>query len=75
MVLTWWTLQISHLIAALRYIQKNESTANVKLCHVYDETSKIPSELEANHHIVDECYPAITVDLVRSAGAKRGQRS
>lgn len=58
-------MQISHLVAALRYIQKNESTANVKLCHVYNDKSAIPSELEANHRIVDECYPAITVDLVR----------
>lgn len=51
-------------MSALRYIQKNESTANVKLCHVYNETSAVPSELEANFRIVDECFPAITVDLV-----------
>lgn len=57
-------LQIGHLVAALRYIQKNESTANVKLCHVYSKEEEIPSELRANHRIVDEAYPAITVDLV-----------
>lgn len=48
----------------LRYIQENEQTANVKLCHVYQGDGQIPSELEANHRIVDEAYPAITVDLV-----------
>lgn len=48
----------------LSYVRANETTTNVKLVHFYASVDTIPSELEANYKIVDEAFPAITVDLV-----------
>lgn len=50
----------------LRYVAEHENTSNVKLIHFYNEIGDIPSELEANSTIIDEAFPAITVDLVRT---------
>ena len=32
--------------------------------HAYETPDRIPSELEANSKILDEAFPAITIDLI-----------
>lgn len=57
--------ELSTLMEALLYVQRNEpSIGRVILVHCYDSIGEIPTELEANHQLVDEAFPTITVDLV-----------
>ena len=37
--------------------------------HAYETTDRIPSELEANSKILDEAFPAMTIDLVFLKGS------
>lgn len=57
--------QIHTLLEMMLYVQDNEPTSCVKIVHFYESSiESIPSELEANMHIIDEAFPHITVDLV-----------
>ncbi|EJD51231.1 hypothetical protein AURDEDRAFT_83563 [Auricularia subglabra TFB-10046 SS5] len=59
------TDQIDTLLEMMLYIQDNEPTSCVKIVHFYaNSIDTIPSELEANTHIIDEAFPHITVDLL-----------
>lgn len=37
--------------------------------HAYESLQQIPSELEANSKILDEAFPAVTIDLVFLKGS------
>jgi hypothetical protein len=37
--------------------------------HAYEALDRIPSELEANSKILDEAFPAMTIDLVFLKGS------
>ncbi|KZV90196.1 hypothetical protein EXIGLDRAFT_677363 [Exidia glandulosa HHB12029] len=59
------TDQVDELLEMILYVQDNEPTSCVKLIHFYESSiDAIPSELEANMHIIDEAFPHITVDLL-----------
>ncbi|EJD46997.1 hypothetical protein AURDEDRAFT_113597 [Auricularia subglabra TFB-10046 SS5] len=59
------TDQIDTLLEMMLYVQDNEPTSCVKIVHFYaNSIDTIPSELEANTHIIDEAFPHITVDLL-----------
>ncbi|KAH8922094.1 hypothetical protein BT69DRAFT_1220705 [Atractiella rhizophila] len=58
------TDNIHTLLSCLLYVSRNEDTSLVWLIHCYDKIESVPSELEANHKILDEAFPDITVDLV-----------
>jgi hypothetical protein len=36
----------------------------IKVVHLYDRIEDIPSEFESNYRILDEIYPAVTIELV-----------
>ena len=36
----------------------------IKLVHLYGRIEDIPSEFESNYRILDEIYPAVTIELV-----------
>lgn len=72
------TDSLPHLLQALLYLSRNEpSVGHLTLAHCYRSVDAIPAELEANHQLVDEAFPHITVDLVFFDGARsrRGART
>ncbi|KZT52939.1 hypothetical protein CALCODRAFT_458622, partial [Calocera cornea HHB12733] len=52
------------LIHAILYVQQNEATTRIVFIHAYQNADSIPTEMEANCKLVDEGFPAITIDLV-----------
>ncbi len=55
---------ISVLVNALYYIQRNEPTSNCKLVHCYKRIEDLPDQLDETFQLVDEIFPTVTVDLV-----------
>ncbi|KAG8857674.1 hypothetical protein FRB96_005692 [Tulasnella sp. 330] len=55
---------IYNLVEAILYIRKNEITARIIFLHAYMNITDIPPELEANVKLLDEAFPAITLDLI-----------
>lgn len=69
------TDELSALVSAILYIKENEpSIGHVILVHCYrsGDATDIPEELEANHQLVDEAFPTITVDLVFVEAGEEG---
>ncbi|PWZ03009.1 hypothetical protein BCV70DRAFT_197245 [Testicularia cyperi] len=58
------TDDISVLVNALAYIQRNEPTSKCKLVHCYGSIEEIPEQLDETFQLVDEIFPMVTVDLV-----------
>ncbi|KAG8833221.1 hypothetical protein FRC17_011113 [Serendipita sp. 399] len=54
---------IYHLVEYVLYIRRNEPTGRIVFLHAYQEVQDIPSELGPNVKILDEAFPAITLDL------------
>lgn len=61
--------KIHCLLEACLYIQRNEATSRMAFIHAYERLEHIPSELEANSKILDEAFPAMTIDLVFLKGS------
>ncbi|KAL7412945.1 amino acid permease-domain-containing protein [Mrakia frigida] len=55
--------EISSLIQIVLYVLANEQTSRLVLIHAYESVENIPSELHANAKLLDEAFPALTVDL------------
>lgn len=49
---------------AVLYVRRNEPTGRIIFVHAYQVIEGIPSELAPNVKILDEAFPAITLDLV-----------
>jgi hypothetical protein len=60
--------QISHLVQVVLYTLSNEQTSRLVLIHAYESVEEIPSELQANARLLDEAFPALTIDLKFVAG-------
>ncbi|KAG8821976.1 hypothetical protein FRC18_011138 [Serendipita sp. 400] len=54
---------IYHLVEYILYIRRNEPTGRIIFLHAYQDVEDIPSELGPNVKILDEAFPAITLDL------------
>jgi amino acid transporter len=52
---------------AILYVRHNELTNSLKICHVYENESDIPSSLESNVKFLDRQYPKMCLDLVSSS--------
>ncbi|CED82554.1 Amino acid/polyamine transporter I [Phaffia rhodozyma] len=55
--------EISALIQVVLYVLANEQTSHLILIHAYNSVRDIPSELQANSKLLDEAFPALTIDL------------
>ncbi|KAI7908274.1 amino acid permease-domain-containing protein [Cokeromyces recurvatus] len=49
---------------AIQYIKKNEDAGQIKFIHLYQHLNDIPDHLEAHHHMLDQIYPKIQIDLI-----------
>lgn len=61
----------SILNKAILYVRENEVTNFLKICHVYEHESDIPSLLEANVKFLDRQYPKMCIDLVSTGSPRR----
>ncbi|KAF8318372.1 hypothetical protein DL93DRAFT_2183436 [Clavulina sp. PMI_390] len=61
-----WTKtdDLHRLLKACIHIQGENPTSRLIWVHAYEAMEHIPSELEANSKILDEAFPAMTIDLV-----------
>eukprot|EP01102_Stenamoeba_stenopodia_P022297 TRINITY_DN923_c0_g2_i1.p1 TRINITY_DN923_c0_g2~~TRINITY_DN923_c0_g2_i1.p1 ORF type:complete len:753 (-),score=137.13 TRINITY_DN923_c0_g2_i1:14-2272(-) len=62
------TGDLAHLNKAILYVRDNEQTQILKVVHVYEDESKIPSNIEENVKILDKCYPKMRIDFVGVKG-------
>jgi len=51
---------------AVLYVKSNELTNTFRIVHVYESDDKIPPNLEKNVGVIDEMYPKMKIDLVRT---------
>lgn len=57
------------MIQVVLYTLSNEQTSRLVLIHAYETVEDIPSELQANARLLDEAFPALTIDLKFVAGS------
>eukprot|EP01102_Stenamoeba_stenopodia_P003007 TRINITY_DN1293_c0_g5_i1.p1 TRINITY_DN1293_c0_g5~~TRINITY_DN1293_c0_g5_i1.p1 ORF type:complete len:763 (+),score=176.39 TRINITY_DN1293_c0_g5_i1:252-2540(+) len=63
------TGDLAHLNKAVLYVRENEQTQILKIVHVYEDESKIPSDIEENVKILDRCFPKMRIDFVGVKGS------
>ncbi|KIJ54334.1 hypothetical protein M422DRAFT_58383 [Sphaerobolus stellatus SS14] len=55
---------VHDLVNLILYVRDNETTNHIVFVHVYRNIEDIPQELVPNSKILDEAFPAITIDLM-----------
>lgn len=49
---------------AALYVLKNEQTMHLMVCHVYEDQSALPKDLDQYIKFIDQVYPSLKIDLV-----------